>query len=88
MSPVFSLVRVQRLTSWTDKELHDGGELAKALDSMRETLKGPTIANPIKTFNSLAARWIIVFLFQCVSHSEPCSNVFEHLIPPAGWARV
>ena len=62
MSPVFFLVRVQRLTNWTDMELHDGGELAKALDSMRETLKGPTIANPIKTFNSLAARWIIVFL--------------------------
>ena len=59
--PLVSLViflRVQRLSSWIDKELSEGGELAKSLDSVRDTLKGPTITNPSKTFNSMAARWI------------------------------
>ena len=56
------LLRVQRLSSWIDKELSEGGELAKALDSVKETLKGPTISNPSKTFNSVAARWFFVQL--------------------------
>ena len=54
-----SLLRVQRLSNWVDKELSEGGELAKALDSVKDTLKGPTISNPTKTFNSTTARWII-----------------------------
>ena len=56
------LLRVQRLSSWIDKELSEGGELAKALDSVKETLKGPTISNPSKTFNSVAARCFFVQL--------------------------
>ena len=53
------ILRVQRLSTWIDKELSEGGELAKALDSVNDTLKGPTVSNPSKTFNSMAARWII-----------------------------
>ena len=59
MYPKVILLRIQRLSTWVDKELSEGGELAKALDSVKDTLKGPTISNPSKTFNSMAARWII-----------------------------
>ena len=59
MYPIVILLRVQRLSTWLDKELSEGGELAKALDSVKDSLKGPTISNPSKTFNSTAARWII-----------------------------
>ena len=59
MYPIVILLRVQRLSTWLDKELSEGGELAKALDSVKDSLKGPTISNPSKTFNSMAARWII-----------------------------
>ena len=58
MYPIVILLRVQRLSTWLDKELSEGGELAKALDSVKDSLKGPTISNPSKTFNSMAARWI------------------------------
>ena len=67
MLPIVIFLRVQRLSSWIDKELSVGGELAKSLDSVRDTLKGPTITNPSKTFNSMAARWInlVWHVLQC-----------------------
>ena len=48
--------RVQRLSTWIDKELNDGGELARTLESVKDTLNGTTVPNPSKTFNSVTAR--------------------------------
>ena len=50
------LARVQRLSTWIDKELNDGGELARTLESVKDTLNGTTVPNPSKTFNSVTAR--------------------------------
>ena len=52
----YFFARVQRLSTWIDKELNDGGELARTLESVKDTLNGTTVPNPSKTFNSVTAR--------------------------------